>query len=292
MSTDFADWTNGITIITGSTPVTADFPDWTEAIQVASGPSPGGYPDFTGTGSPEGVQIATPGKTYEDTSTGVIWQKRFNTDATGWGFEADSGTGGIALSDSNGGNIGITSSGNIVVSCNGGPLQLQTGSDQAVWINPGTVSANADIWLQPTNNAIGTNNQVKLVSTDSILSSGFLLVQAGHTGGVPGSDPTLAIEADGLLIQTPVDTANDSGINIHDTGTSGIGVVVQSDHGQVHIAGGGGAMFLAGNNQLGFYGHTPASRPTVTGSRGGNAALASLLTGLAGLGLIVDSSTP
>ena len=32
-------------------------------------------------------------------------------------------------------------------------------------------------------------------------------------------------------------------------------------------------------------------KPTVTGSRGGNAALASLLSGLASIGLITDSST-
>lgn len=42
---------------------------------------------------------------------------------------------------------------------------------------------------------------------------------------------------------------------------------------------------------VGFYGETPISRPTVTGSRGGNAALASLLTALAAQGLIVNSSS-
>jgi hypothetical protein len=42
---------------------------------------------------------------------------------------------------------------------------------------------------------------------------------------------------------------------------------------------------------LGFYGTAPAAKPTVTGSRGGNAALASLLTALAGLGLLTDSSS-
>lgn len=36
---------------------------------------------------------------------------------------------------------------------------------------------------------------------------------------------------------------------------------------------------------------TPTTKPTVTGSRGGNAALASLLTGLAALGLITNSTT-
>lgn len=42
---------------------------------------------------------------------------------------------------------------------------------------------------------------------------------------------------------------------------------------------------------MGFFGSTGTSKPTVTGSRGGNAALASLLTALASLGLITDSST-
>ena len=42
---------------------------------------------------------------------------------------------------------------------------------------------------------------------------------------------------------------------------------------------------------LGFYGTAPVAKPTVTGSRGGNAALASLLTALASQGLITDSSS-
>ena len=42
---------------------------------------------------------------------------------------------------------------------------------------------------------------------------------------------------------------------------------------------------------LSFFGGTAAAKPTVTGSRGGNAALASLLTALAALGLITDSTT-
>lgn len=42
---------------------------------------------------------------------------------------------------------------------------------------------------------------------------------------------------------------------------------------------------------LGFYGAAAVTRPSVTGSRGGNAALASLITALATLGLITDSTT-
>ena len=44
-------------------------------------------------------------------------------------------------------------------------------------------------------------------------------------------------------------------------------------------------------NGIGFFGVTPVARPTVTGSRASGAALASLLTALASLGLIVDGST-
>lgn len=44
-------------------------------------------------------------------------------------------------------------------------------------------------------------------------------------------------------------------------------------------------------SKLGFRGSTPITKATVTGSRGGNAALASLLTKLADLGLITDGSS-
>jgi hypothetical protein len=46
-----------------------------------------------------------------------------------------------------------------------------------------------------------------------------------------------------------------------------------------------------GFNNIGFYGADPVTKQTVTGSRGGNAALASLLTALANLGLVTDSSS-
>lgn len=41
---------------------------------------------------------------------------------------------------------------------------------------------------------------------------------------------------------------------------------------------------------IGFHGETPVTRQTVTGSRGANAALASLLTALDTLGLVTDGS--
>ena len=40
-----------------------------------------------------------------------------------------------------------------------------------------------------------------------------------------------------------------------------------------------------------FYGAAPQPQPTITGAKGGNAALASLITQLAALGLITDGTT-
>jgi hypothetical protein len=55
--------------------------------------------------------------------------------------------------------------------------------------------------------------------------------------------------------------------------------------------GGGGVQMGGVGDKLGFAGVAPVTVPTVVGSRGGNAALASLLGQLASLGLIVDRST-
>lgn len=57
-----------------------------------------------------------------------------------------------------------------------------------------------------------------------------------------------------------------------------------ADSGAVHTIDGSG-------NKLGFHGATSVAQQTVTGSRGGNAALASLITKLATLGLLVDGTS-
>lgn len=52
-----------------------------------------------------------------------------------------------------------------------------------------------------------------------------------------------------------------------------------------------GQGFRLMGTKLGFFGATTVTRSTLTGSRAGNAALASLLTALHNMGLIVDSTT-
>jgi hypothetical protein len=71
------------------------------------------------------------------------------------------------------------------------------------------------------------------------------------------------------------------------SGSGGFGMYVDGvEKLRIDATSAGTARLIA--NSLQF---TLATKPTVTGSRGGNAALASLLTGLASLGLVTDSST-
>jgi hypothetical protein len=53
----------------------------------------------------------------------------------------------------------------------------------------------------------------------------------------------------------------------------------------------GNTLLLAGTTGIGFYGAPEHAKPTITGAKGGNAALTSLLTQLAALGLVTDSTT-
>lgn len=65
-----------------------------------------------------------------------------------------------------------------------------------------------------------------------------------------------------------------------------------STNGGVRIQTAGGTTRLEVNDAgLAFFGASPAAKPTVTGAKAGNAALTSLLTALATLGLLTDSST-
>lgn len=45
------------------------------------------------------------------------------------------------------------------------------------------------------------------------------------------------------------------------------------------------------SGSVGFYGHAPATKQTVTGSKGANAALTSLMAALVALGFVTDSTS-
>lgn len=85
---------------------------------------------------------------------------------------------------------------------------------------------------------------------------------------------------------------NTFGMQINDDSTAGMQITEIGSGGIVVDGGTSGLMLVPASGKLGFNGATPIVKRTVTGSRGGNAALASLLTALANLGLLTDSSTP
>jgi hypothetical protein len=70
-------------------------------------------------------------------------------------------------------------------------------------------------------------------------------------------------------------------------GPFGAFLTIKRSTGRVSIPVGG----LAVTGNCGFNGTAPIAKPTVSGSKGANAALASLLTALAAYGLVTDSSS-
>ncbi len=77
------------------------------------------------------------------------------------------------------------------------------------------------------------------------------------------------------------------GTNARDTNLYRSAAAVLKTDNAFHVA----TVFRHLGTTLGFYNTAAATKQAVTGSRGGNAALASLLTALATVGLITDSST-
>lgn len=92
----------------------------------------------------------------------------------------------------------------------------------------------------------------------------------------------------GQLVLTSFDAARD--LVLGDNGTD---MVLQSTLGttKLDVNFNGGLKLSSGGHAIGFFGSSGTGRPTITGSRGGNAALASLLTALASMGLITNSSS-
>ena len=185
-----------------------------QGFQGASGGG-GSFPDFTGNGSPEGVQIANAGQWYED----------------------------------------------------------KAGTSGGLYVYAGTSGSNTG-WLQ-----VG----------------GF-----GTTGDTPGFAGTVVLLADPNTY--PQAIISDT-LGINGTGNGVYWEAYGADGTQQFVIRIGPSGFTPFNwtfnpdgstqfpGDMGFFGTTPIAKPTVTGSKGGNAALASLMTALADYGLVTDSTT-
>ncbi|HRK60470.1 MAG TPA: hypothetical protein PLI74_12560 [Candidatus Kapabacteria bacterium] len=110
----------------------------------------------------------------------------------------------------------------------------------------------------------------------------------------------LTVSGGGLSVTTSVAISTSSTFDITLTGNSDSEVQLTGSATNLYIRGstGSGNIFMrfqkagsAPTERIGFFGASPQGRQTVTGSRGGNAALASLLTALANIGLITNSTS-
>jgi hypothetical protein len=129
----------------------------------------------------------------------------------------------------------------------------------------------------PTNTTAGDLTAVRLFLNDD---SNFNLQFSG-------SNPLLTFDSGDFLLFTR--STSSYGFNVGSVQKLGISstVVLVASSVSLEID---GALDHDGTT-VGFYGTTPATKQTVTGAKGGNAALASLLTALATIGLITDGSS-
>lgn len=124
---------------------------------------------------------------------------------------------------------------------------------------------------------------------------GTFHVRVAASGGVNANAAarTLILESTGNFGMSFVGAANSiQSIYFSDPDDNNVGgVLYNHSTDQLLLRAYDGATKLALGNGIAFFGGTVTAKQTVTGSRGSNAALASLLTALANYGLITNSSS-
>ena len=176
--------------------------------------------------------------------------------------------------------VAATSSG----STNGSPLKFDSEFWDSDFAGTGTVNTSGIAVTQITGNTAFTaamvGNTITINSVPYTVASFVdgthitLTTSAGTQTGVSWSATLAASGLDEWTAQTIGGSGSDgtSTLEVTHTGSSGLA----------------GVQF---NCPVGFNSTAPIAKPTVTGSKAGNAALASLITALASLGLVTDSTT-
>jgi hypothetical protein len=163
----------------------------------------------------------------------------------------------------------------------------------------GGSGTNFGIVVEANDNALLGNLQIngRIVGITDLTASGEFVAKdyhaigsttAYHNGGGVFVANTYTIAGYGALQSYSFDGTTYSGKGLAlnpDGGQLLVGTGAPSTGAKLEVSG----TFTCGN--AGFNGAAPLSKPTITGSRGGNAALAGLLTQLAAYGLITDGTT-
>jgi len=160
-------------------------------------------------------------------------------------------------------------------------------------VNELRVWSDGDYTQLAPNVTISPTHKITLrAGTPSTAGPANAFIEFAREGG--GTSSSIGQSTGNALAITGSDGVNISGLSSGANVFIGAGSAATAQLGAgsaVEILVGATARIRADATGLGFFNVTPVARPTVSGSRGGNAALASLLTGLANLGLVTDSSS-
>jgi len=229
----------------------------------------------SGTGNPEGVVTAPVGALYRRTDGGTgtsLWVKESGTGNTGWKAVV----------------TGLGSS-NVLV-----PGSLEV--DGALDHDGSTVGFYGTAPAAKPTVSGQRNGSAGLASALTALAALGLLTDSTTAGAATSSgtgSPEGVVTATVGAIYQRTDGGVGTTLYVKETGSGNTGWEAIGTAGDVLI---GGALELDGalnhdGTTAGFYGTAPAAKPTISGDRAGNAALASFLTALSGLGLITNSTT-
>ncbi len=169
----------------------------------------------------------------------------------------------------------------------GGRLSLKGGDKKA---GEGAVTGGVDIYAGSTTLVCKFDDG--LIAPQKSIEFAAALTNTSITQTAPASDvapSNLLVQAQGAYGSA---TVNKTGATLILKG--GQRVSNGNDGGVKLVTGNNDTVFeidALGGNRIGFFATSPAAKQDVTGSRGGNAALASLLTALATYGFITNSST-
>lgn len=235
------------------------------------------------------------------------------TDSTGSGNAAIGGNVSALLDGSNVGTDGITAWTTYAsLDSTGGVAGNVT--SLYVWLAQGATSVSANLYSLYIEgfNTSGTINGdcAALWIADWTHPGSFAIwtglgkVRFGDATVINPSDTAVALTVTGdpsssFILQLFTNSSGGTyGTFFEDNGQDGLTMVCEDSTGAlstfgpggISISGVGGSLFSVSSG-VGFFGAGPITQPTITGSKGGNVALADLLTELANYGLIIDSTT-
>jgi hypothetical protein len=265
-----------------------------------------------------GINIIAGSVTYVDSrlsAGGTIFIKAGDnastTNASGGNVEIISGdclsgaSGDIILQSADGyeGSNILIQSGNTTV--NGSSITLRTGSSGSV---------GGSIKLETGNSTSGLNSIELLCGLTTGADGADISISSGNANGNFNGGDIAIVCGNGGTGSSIGNGGNAAIVGGNAVGTDGYGGNITLDAGDgngiyyggnIILTPGAGAIpgsiklqdslsaikFETNDTGIGFYATAPIAKPTITGSRGGNVALASLLTELANLGLITDSTS-